>query len=57
MFDEAIELYKSSLLENNDQSVRDHLKKAEKLKKEDEERKMIDPVKAEEHMTAGKALF
>lgn len=29
-FDEAIELYKSSLLENNDASVKDQLKKAEK---------------------------
>jgi stress-induced-phosphoprotein 1 len=57
MFDEAIELFKSSLLENNDPSVRDQLKKAEKIKKEDEERKMIDPEKAEEHMTKGKELF
>lgn len=56
-FDEAIELYKSSLLENNDPNVKDALKKAERFKREDEERKMIDPVKAEEHMNAGKELF
>jgi stress-induced-phosphoprotein 1 len=30
LYDEAIDLYKSSLLENNDPSVKDALKKAEK---------------------------
>lgn len=35
-FDEAIELYRSSLLENNDGNVKDQLRKAEKAKKEDE---------------------
>jgi len=56
-FDEAIELYKSSLLENNDNAVKDQLKKAERLKKEDEERKLIDPEKAEEYRKEGNALF
>ena len=56
-FDEAIELYKSSLLENADENVRDQLKKAERAKKEDEERKLIDPEKAEEYRKAGNALF
>lgn len=56
-FDEAIELYKTSLLENNDPNVKDQLKKTERLKKEDEERRMIDPEKAEEHMKAGKEYF
>lgn len=56
-FDEAIELYKTSLLENNDPAVKDQLKKAERMKKEDEERKMIDPEKAEEHRQAGNKLF
>lgn len=56
-FDEAIDLYKQSLLENNDNNVREQLKKAEKLKKEDEEKKYIDPVKAEEHRLAGNKLF
>lgn len=50
-------MYKSSLLENNDPLVRDQLKKAEKLKREDEERKYISPEKAEEHRLAGNALF
>lgn len=56
-FEEAIELYKSSLLENNDPNVRDQLKKAERMRKEDEERKYINPEKAEEHRLAGNALF
>lgn len=56
-FEEAIELYKSSLLENNDPAVKDQLKKAEKIKKEDEEKKLIDPVKAEEYRKAGNDLF
>jgi stress-induced-phosphoprotein 1 len=56
-FEEAIELYKSSLLENNDPAVKDQLKKAEKCKQEDEARRMIDPVKAEEHRQAGNKLF
>jgi stress-induced-phosphoprotein 1 len=56
-YDEAIELVKSSLLENSDPSVKEQLKKAEKQKREDEERKMIDPALAEEHMAKGKELF
>lgn len=36
-YEEAIELFRSSLLENNDPNVKDQLKKAEKQKKEDEE--------------------
>lgn len=56
-FDEAISLYKDSLLENSDNAVKDQLKKAEKLKKEDEERKLIDPAKAEEYKAKGDELF
>jgi len=56
-YDEAIELYKSSLLENSDPAVKDQLKKAEKAKKDDEAQKMIDPVKAEEHRQQGNKLF
>jgi len=57
LFDEAIDLYKQSLLENNDANIKDQLKKAEKLKKEDEERKMIDPELAEELRKQGNELF
>lgn len=56
-FDEAIELYKSSLLESSDEGVKAQLKKAERLKKEDEERKLIDPAKAEEYRKQGNELF
>ena len=57
MLDEGIELYKNSLLENNDPDVKDKLKQAEKLKKDEEARKMIDPEKAEEFRKAGNELF
>lgn len=56
-FEEAIDLYKSSLLENNDVNVKDQLKKAERMHKEDEERKLIDPVKAEEFKLKGDDYF
>jgi stress-induced-phosphoprotein 1 len=56
-FDEAIQLFHSSLLENNDYAVRDQLKKAERSKKEEEEKAYINPEKAEEHRLAGNALF
>lgn len=57
LYDEAIELYRNSLLESNDPNVRDQLKKAERLKKVNEEKKYLDPVKAEEHRVAGNAFF
>jgi len=56
-FDEAIDLYQSALLENNDSNIRDQLKKAEKLKKEEEAKKYIDPAKAEEHKVKGNEFF
>ena len=37
--------------------MKDQLKKAEKAKKEDEERKLIDPEKAEEYRQSGNKLF
>lgn len=56
-FEEAIDLFKSALLENNDPNIRDQLKKAEKQKLVDEEQKYLDPVKAEEHREKGNELF
>ncbi len=56
-YDEALELFRSSLLESNDPNVKDQLKKAEKMKKEDEEKKYINPEIAEQHRQAGNALF
>jgi stress-induced-phosphoprotein 1 len=56
-FDEAIDLFKSSLLENNDPNVKDQMKKAERHKKEFEDKMMIDPEKAEEHRLKGNELY
>ena len=56
-FEEAIELYKSSLLENNDGNVRDQLKKAERMMKEDVEKKLLDPSKADEFKKRGDDFF
>jgi stress-induced-phosphoprotein 1 len=56
-FDDAIDLYKQSLLENGDANVKTQLKNAEKAKKEDEERKMINPEMAEELRKEGNAFY
>ena len=56
-YDLAIQFYDKSLLENQDQKVKDELKRIQKLKKEHDELKYIDPVKAEEHNTKAKELF
>lgn len=55
--DEAIDLYKSALLENNDQNIRDQLKKAEKFKKDEDARLYLSVEKAEEHRQKGNELF
>ena len=52
-YDEAIDLYKSALLENNDPQIKDALKKAEKTKKDEEARLFINPEIAEEHRKKG----
>jgi stress-induced-phosphoprotein 1 len=54
---EAIDLYKSALLEHNDSNIKDALKKAEKVMKEEEVKNYIDPVKGEEHRVLGNDLF
>lgn len=54
---QAIELYQSALLENNDPAIRDALKKAEKIRKEEEETKYLSPEIAEEHRKKGNELF
>jgi len=38
-------------------NIKDALKRAERLRKEDEERKLIDPEKAEEFRKRGNELF
>ena len=57
LYDESIELYNKALLEFNDFNIKDQLKKAERMKKEDEERRLIDPEKAEEYRKHGNELF
>lgn len=57
LYDEAIDLFKNSLLENSDSSVKDQLKKCERQKREEEEQKMLDPVKAEELRIAGNDFY
>jgi stress-induced-phosphoprotein 1 len=56
-FDEAISLYKDSLLENNDGNVKDQLKKAEKMKKDSEAQMYINPEIAEEHRKKGNEIY
>lgn len=56
-YDNAIEYYKKSLLEDNNQKVKDDLKKAEKEKKLFEERRYINPELAEKHKEQGNQLF
>jgi len=56
-FDEAIELYHSSLLEYNDPNVKDLLKKAERTKREFEEKQYLNPEVAEQHRVNGNKLF
>jgi hypothetical protein len=44
-------------LENNDHSIKDSLKKAEKQKKDLAEKQYINPEVAEEHRKKGNAFF
>lgn len=56
-YDEAIELFSASLLENNDPAVRDQKKKAERAKNDFEAKSYLNPEKAEEHRLAGNTFF
>lgn len=55
--DASIQTYKSALIEWNDVSIRDALKRVERLKKENEAKAYLDPVKAEEHKDKGNEFF
>lgn len=55
--DQAIELYNRALLENSDPQVKDALKRAQKMKKEDEEKKYLNPEIAEQHRIKGNEYF
>lgn len=56
-YDDAIKFYDKSLLENQDQKVKDELRRIQKLKKETEELKYVNPELAEQHNAAAKELF
>jgi len=56
-YDESIAAYKKAMLENNDFSFKDALRKVEKVKKKTEDEAYIDPVKSEEHREAGNKIF
>lgn len=55
--DQAIEIYKKALLENNDYAIKEALKKVERIKKDSAIKAYINPEKAEEHKTAGGEHF
>lgn len=45
------------MLENNDPNIKDQLKKVEKIKKDDSEKKYLSPEMAEEHKVKGNEFF
>lgn len=55
--DVALETYSRALLENNDPSIKDSMKRLEKLKKELEAKAYLNPDIAEEHKRKGGELF
>lgn len=56
-FDEAISLYKSALVEDNQYAIKDACKKLEQVKKEQEAKDYINPSLGVEHKEKGNALF
>jgi stress-induced-phosphoprotein 1 len=57
LFDESIELYKDAMLEDSDYTIKDGLKRAEKIKKDKEAIAYINPEIAEELREEGNKLF
>lgn len=56
-YDQALQWYSQSLLENNDPKVKDEVKKIEKLKKEQEMKNYINPEISEQHRLKGNELY
>lgn len=56
-YDDSIAYYKKAMMEHNDYSFKEALRKVEKKKKEEEDLAYIDPAKSEEHREAGNLLF
>jgi len=55
--DKAIDYFEKSLLENNDKTIKEYLKEAQKLKKKLDEEKYINPEIAEDHNNKANDLF
>jgi stress-induced-phosphoprotein 1 len=56
-YDEAIEFFRQSLLENHDDKVKEEMKKVENIKKDLETKSYIDPKHAEEHRLKGNDFY
>ncbi|SOV19118.1 Hsp70/Hsp90 organizing protein, putative [Plasmodium sp. DRC-Itaito] len=56
-YDQAIEAYRKSLVEDNNRATRNALKELERRKEKEEKEAYIDPVKAEEHKNKGNEYF
>eukprot|EP01054_Gregarina_sp_Poly1_P011024 Gregarina_sp_Poly_1__11023@NODE_87_length_15225_cov_52_775630_g75_i0_p3_GENE_NODE_87_length_15225_cov_52_775630_g75_i0NODE_87_length_15225_cov_52_775630_g75_i0_p3_ORF_typecomplete_len550_score113_69TPR_1/PF00515_28/0_00015TPR_1/PF00515_28/0_0023TPR_1/PF00515_28/6_6e07TPR_1/PF00515_28/1_8e05TPR_1/PF00515_28/0_07TPR_1/PF00515_28/6_8e06TPR_1/PF00515_28/0_0084TPR_1/PF00515_28/4_8e05TPR_1/PF00515_28/6_5e09TPR_2/PF07719_17/4_6e07TPR_2/PF07719_17/0_0072TPR_2/PF07719_17/3_2e06TPR_2/PF07719_17/1_4e06TPR_ len=55
--EKSIEMYKKSLIEDNDRKVRQTLRETERLLEEKRKQEYIDPEKAEEHKAKGNEFF
>lgn len=56
-FDQAIEMYNKSLMEDNSRATRNSLRELERAKEKWEKDRYLDPAKAEEHRQLGNDLF
>jgi len=55
--EKSLEIYKMALLEHNEYSIKEAMKKVEKRKRDIEAEAYLDPAKAEEHKNAGTEFF
>jgi len=56
-YEQALQWYSQSMLENNDPKVKEEVKKIEKLKKEHEAKNYINPEISEQHRLKGNELY
>lgn len=56
-YDQALKVYSDALLENNDGSIKDSMKRLEKVKKDQEAKAYINPEIAEAHKLEGGKFF
>jgi len=55
--DESLALFKDALLEDNDYSIKDQMKKVEQVRREKERLAYLSPEKGEEHRVKGNEFF